>query len=149
VQRPRRDRRCPTSRSARCAVFADEASRCWRCPIIRAAARTDGGFGRKTPYVRFDLNDYSIPHTHVRRMLTVLADAHEVALSMRRSARRSSGSYDKGAQIEADVHVKPGRAKARRSSARATTASRTPSPPARLCWRAPRTGSNLGPSLPP
>ena len=27
----------------------------------------------KTPYVRFDLNDYSIPHTHVRRTLTVVA----------------------------------------------------------------------------
>ena len=28
----------------------------------------------KTPYIRFDLNDYSVPHTHVRRTLTVLAD---------------------------------------------------------------------------
>ena len=28
----------------------------------------------KTPYVRFDLNDYSVPHTHVRRTLTVIAD---------------------------------------------------------------------------
>lgn len=27
----------------------------------------------KTPYVRFDKNDYSVPHTHVRRHLTVLA----------------------------------------------------------------------------
>ena len=32
----------------------------------------------KTPYVRFDLNDYSIPHTHVRRTLTVLADPDRV-----------------------------------------------------------------------
>lgn len=32
--------------------------------IVRAA---------KTPYVLFDLNDYSIPHTHVRRTLEVLA----------------------------------------------------------------------------
>ena len=28
---------------------------------------------RKTPYVRFDWNDYSVPHTHVRRTLGVLA----------------------------------------------------------------------------
>ena len=28
----------------------------------------------KTPYVRFDLNDYSVPHDHVRRVLTVIAD---------------------------------------------------------------------------
>lgn len=26
----------------------------------------------KTPYVRFDLNDYSVPHAYVRRMLPVL-----------------------------------------------------------------------------
>ena len=26
----------------------------------------------KTPYVRFDLNDYSVPHTQVQRTLTVL-----------------------------------------------------------------------------
>ena len=32
----------------------------------------------KTPYVRFDLNDYSVPHTHVRRQLVVLADTHTV-----------------------------------------------------------------------
>lgn len=28
----------------------------------------------KTPYIRFDLNDYSVPHTHVRRTLAMLAD---------------------------------------------------------------------------
>ncbi|MCU0924328.1 MAG: IS21 family transposase [Burkholderiaceae bacterium] len=34
----------------------------------------------KTPYVRFDLNDYSVPHTHVRRTLTVLADESSVRI---------------------------------------------------------------------
>jgi hypothetical protein len=29
--------------------------------------------------VRFDLNDYSVPHTHVRRTLAVLADEHGCA----------------------------------------------------------------------
>lgn len=29
----------------------------------------------KTPYVRFDLNDYSVPHTHVRRQLSALKRA--------------------------------------------------------------------------
>ena len=28
----------------------------------------------KTPYVRFDLNDYSVPHAQVRKTLTVVAD---------------------------------------------------------------------------
>lgn len=32
----------------------------------------------KTPYVRFDLNDYSVPHTHVRRQLAVVADLETV-----------------------------------------------------------------------
>jgi transposase len=60
----------------------------------------------KTPYVRFDLNDYSIPHTHVRRSLTVRASADEVrvcdgALCISRLPR----SYDKGAQIEDPAHI--------------------------------------------
>lgn len=34
----------------------------------------------KTPYVRFDLNDYSVPHGYVRRQLTVLADSEWVRI---------------------------------------------------------------------
>jgi transposase len=60
----------------------------------------------KTPYVRFDLNDYSIPHTHVRRTLTLLAsldtvrvvDGQDVLATHRRS-------FDRGAQIEESAHV--------------------------------------------
>lgn len=32
----------------------------------------------KTPYVRFDKNDYSVPHTHVQRTLTVIATEERV-----------------------------------------------------------------------
>ena len=32
----------------------------------------------KTPYVRFDLNDYTVPHTQVRKTLTVVADPERV-----------------------------------------------------------------------
>ena len=32
----------------------------------------------KTPYARFDLNDYSVPHLYVRRTLVVAASLHEV-----------------------------------------------------------------------
>lgn len=32
----------------------------------------------KTPHVRFDLNDCTVPHTHVRRTLSVLADDRRV-----------------------------------------------------------------------
>ena len=34
----------------------------------------------KTPYVRFDRNDYSIPHTHVRRTLLVVASPDTVRI---------------------------------------------------------------------
>jgi transposase len=60
----------------------------------------------KTPYVRFEGNDYSVPHTHVRRTLTVAAseelvrilDGLEVVASHARS-------YDKGKQIEDASHI--------------------------------------------
>ena len=60
----------------------------------------------KTPYVRFDLNDYSVPHAHVRRTLSVLADEARVrvfdgAAEIASHAR----SYDAGAQIEDAAHV--------------------------------------------
>ncbi len=61
----------------------------------------------KTPYVRYDLNDYSIPHTHVRRTLTVRADQAQVRVfdgaEMIASHRRS---YDRDAQIEEPQHLR-------------------------------------------
>jgi len=61
---------------------------------------------RKTPYVRFDLNDYSIPHTHVRRVLTLLADLDEVRiLDGQHILACHPRSLDKGAQIEDSAHV--------------------------------------------
>ena len=66
----------PASRIARSARSSPRNGRgCSRCPTIRrhCLSRSRSSVG-KTPYVRFDLNDYSVPHTHVRRMLTVLAD---------------------------------------------------------------------------
>jgi transposase len=61
---------------------------------------------RRTPYVRFDLNDYSIPHTHVRRQLVVLAtletvrvlEGNEVLATHRRS-------WDRGQQVEDQAHI--------------------------------------------
>ena len=71
-------------------------------PLIERVAVKAG----KTPYVRFDLNDYSIPHTKVQRLLTVLADPNEVRIvdgaQVLVCHRRS---YDKGAQIEDAAHV--------------------------------------------
>jgi len=61
----------------------------------------------KTPYVRFDLNDYSIPHTHVRRMLTVRADPVRVrVLDGAEVLADHPRSYDAKAQIEDPAHIK-------------------------------------------
>ena len=61
----------------------------------------------KTPYVRFDLNDYSVPHTQVRKSLTVLAGANQIRILNGSDVVASHvRSYDKGQQIELAVHVK-------------------------------------------
>ena len=60
----------------------------------------------KTPYVRFDLNDYSVPHTHVRRTLAVLADEQWVRiLDGATEVARHPRSWDSHAQIEVAAHV--------------------------------------------
>ena len=60
----------------------------------------------KTPYVRFDLNDYSVPHTHVRRTLAVLADESAVRiLDGATELARHARNWDSHAQIEDDAHV--------------------------------------------
>jgi hypothetical protein len=60
----------------------------------------------KTPYVRFDLNDYSVPHTHVRRTVVISASVTRVRVlegtTVIASHRRS---YDKGARIEDPGHL--------------------------------------------
>jgi transposase len=60
----------------------------------------------KTPYVRFDLNDYSVPHTHVRRTLVVLADEHTVRiLDGTAELARHDRCWDRGQCIEIAAHV--------------------------------------------
>jgi transposase len=60
----------------------------------------------KTPYARFDLNLYSVPHTHVRRTLTVLADEHTVRiLDGTAELARHDRCWDRGQCIEIAAHV--------------------------------------------
>jgi transposase len=60
----------------------------------------------KTPYARFDLNDYTVPHTHVGRSLTVLATAKEVRIvDGAEVLARHPRCYDKGQQIEDLTHI--------------------------------------------
>src|SRR5262249_41293903 len=102
------DRRCPgdDSKTVR-EASAEEAPRLCplpdnpyplyeRIPVI----------ARKTPYVRFDLNDYSIPHPHVGRPLSLLAEPDEVRiLDGQNIIARHVRSYDRRAQIEDPTHI--------------------------------------------
>ena len=59
----------------------------------------------KTIYVRFDLNDYSIPHTAIRRPLTLAASDTEVRiLDGQAEIARHRRSYDKGRVIVDPEH---------------------------------------------
>jgi len=61
----------------------------------------------KTPYVRFDLNDYSVPHTYTRCTLTVLATlTHMRILKDDEVIASHERSFDKAKQIEDESHIK-------------------------------------------
>lgn len=60
----------------------------------------------KTPYVRFDGNDYSIPSEHVRRLLTLIASEHLVRIvDGTTELARHARSYDRGQMIEDPAHL--------------------------------------------
>src|SRR5712691_11687072 len=70
------------------------------CELVRSV------LSGKTPYIRFDGNDYSIPHTLVRRPLTLVATDTTVRLvdgttEVAHHARR----YDQGQRIEDPAHL--------------------------------------------
>lgn len=60
----------------------------------------------KTPYIRFDLNDYSVPHTHVQRSLTVIASLTQVrVLAGSEVIAEHPRVYGKAEQIENPLHI--------------------------------------------
>jgi len=60
----------------------------------------------KTPYARFDSNDYSVPHTQVRKVLTIVASTSEVRIfSGVQEVARHKRSFDKGQQVENPGHI--------------------------------------------
>src|SRR5215469_16442326 len=142
---PAADRRCPDEpeRTVR-QVFADEAPRLLAlpdnpAPLLERVAVSVG----KTPYVRFDLNDYSVPHTHVRRILTVLADPHEV-----RTANGAATTRGRRSKIPptsrgwSTTSVPP-------ASTAPMTVSRRLLPPAKPCSCAPPSEAPISAPSPP
>jgi transposase len=102
------DRRCPGQEAMSVGeVFAEEVPRLLPLPdhpypLIEQVPVKAG----KTPYVRFDLNDYSIPHTMVRRWLTVLATPSEVRIADGPHVIAChKRSYGKAGQIEDAAHI--------------------------------------------
>jgi hypothetical protein len=88
-------------------VFADERSKLLPVPEepFPAHERVDVEIG-KTPYARFDLNDYSIPHDRTRRTLTVLADLDTVRIVENNEVIATHArSWDRGAQVEVPEHL--------------------------------------------
>ena len=60
----------------------------------------------KTPYVRFDANDYSIPHHYVGRSLTVSASLETVRiLDAATVLATHPRSFDRGQQVEDPAHI--------------------------------------------
>ena len=60
----------------------------------------------KTPYVRFDWNDYTVPHTHVQRSLSVLADEQRVRIFEGITEVASHPrSFDRHQTIEDPTHL--------------------------------------------
>jgi transposase len=101
-------RPCPEDRSRTVAdVFDEEKPRLLPLPDepFPAEERVAVHAG-KTPYVRFDLNDYSIPHDRVRRTLTVVASSTAVRIvdgaDMIATHARCWG---RGKQIEDPTHI--------------------------------------------
>ena len=102
------DRLCPEDRARTVrTVFAEEAPRLLALPEnpFPTEERIEVSVG-KSPYARFDLNDYTVPHTHVNRTLSVLATldtvrildgSHVLAIHPR--------TFDRGAQIEIEAHL--------------------------------------------
>jgi transposase len=102
------DRRCPNDPARSVGdFFAEEKSRLLALPenpppLLEHVTVSVG----KTPYVRFDLNDYSVPHTHVRRILTVLADRQEVRIADGMDVLDyHPRSYDRREQVEDPAHI--------------------------------------------
>jgi transposase len=101
----------------------------------------------KTPYARFERNDYSVPHTHVQRILTVSASPTEVRiLDGGEEIARHRRSYDKGQQIEQPQHIEALvqlKRQARRHRGQDRLAQAAPASRALLIQAAER-GDNLG-----
>jgi transposase len=105
---PAMQRRWPEGREKSVAeAFAEEQPRLLALPdnAFPAEQRVEVPVA-KTPYVRFDRNDYSVPHRCVRRTLVVMATCERVrVLDGAEVVATHKRSLDRDRQIEDPAHV--------------------------------------------
>jgi hypothetical protein len=143
------DRLCPAARELRVhEAFAQEQPRLISLPenpfVTDEVVPVSIG---KTPYARFDLNDYSVPHTYAQRTVTVRATPDRVRiLDGPTLLAEHVRSYDRHAQIEETAHLDAlvsvkRQAREHRGANRLTNAAPASK---ELLLRAAERGSNLG-----
>lgn len=102
------DRRWPDDKSRTVReAFEDEKGRLLPLPAepFPSHERVEVEIG-KTPYARFDLNDYSVPHDRTRRTLVVLADEHRVRITDGAEVLATHvRCWDRDKQIEDKTHL--------------------------------------------
>jgi len=101
-------RRCPDDETRSVAeAFAEEKPRLLELPEnpFETDERVEAVVG-KTPYVRFDLNDYSVPATRIRRTVTVVANVTRVRIfDALELVAEHARSWDRRQQIEDPAHI--------------------------------------------
>lgn len=131
-------------------AFAEEATRLLSLPLhpfetdlvlpVRAG---------KTLYLRFDLNDYSIPPTHVGRDLTLLASETTVrVLDGTVEVAHHRRSYDRRRRVEDPAHIEALLAEKRRAAGSTPSARLTGAVPAAEAFLAAafERGESVGPT---
>lgn len=129
-------------------VFAEERQRLLAVPEqeFPDEERVEVEVG-KTPYVRFDLNDYSVPHDKVHRTLVVLATLDTVRVVDGTTVLATHArSWSRGDQVEDEQHIQAlakekGLARRRRGLHRLIRAAPNAE---RMLARAVERGANLG-----
>ena len=88
-------------------VFAEERDRLMPLPMNRFEVRLVKPVrSGKTPYVRFDRNDYSIPHTLIRKPLTLIASETEVRIpDGSDEVATHARSWERRRQVENSAHL--------------------------------------------
>lgn len=105
---PARERRCPEDETLSVGeAFASEQSRLLALPgDAFPTEEVKAVCAGKTPYVRFDLNDYSIPHTCVSRTLTVRASLETVrVLEGQTVVATHPRVFGRGERVELAAHI--------------------------------------------